>query len=485
MRLVPGGATDQGQVRDSNEDGYVVDRRLQLFAIADGMGGHRAGEVASATALEALRASVASGTALGDAITSANAAVFGKATDDESLSGMGTTLTALMPDRDGVLIGHVGDSRAYLLRDGTLRQLTTDHSLVQEFIREGRLTEEQAAVHPQRSIITRALGVEPEVEVDVYPVPLHAGDRILLCSDGLSTMLRSDDIAGLLRRESDPTRAANLLVDAANAAGGEDNITTIVVDVEDDGADPFAPAPPSLSPSVTTTTPETLTGAEAAPSPAAPRDVDDATAAIPVTELPDGGKSMGAAAVTATPDATRAQPAVPAGEAEPKEKEKEKEKEQAKQPDLPEGATAAQALAARERAERKQERHPVRSAGRFARFVVPILLILGLAIGVTAWYARRTYYVDFDRDGTVTIYQGRPGGLLLWDPTVARHTRVTRDDLPQDAQLDVEDRKEFADQGAAIAFVSRIEDRAAAASSTTTTTTPGATTSTTTTTTRP
>jgi serine/threonine protein phosphatase PrpC len=483
MRLVPGGATDQGQVRDSNEDGYVVDRRLQLFAIADGMGGHRAGEVASATALEALRASVASGTGLGDAIASANAAVFGKATDDESLSGMGTTLTALMPDRDGVLIGHVGDSRAYLLRDGELRQLTTDHSLVQEFIREGRLTEEQAAVHPQRSIITRALGVEPDVEVDVYPVRLHAGDRILLCSDGLSTMLRSDDIAGLLRRESDPTRAANLLVDAANAAGGEDNITTVVVDVEDDGADPFAPAPASVSPSVTTTTPEALAGTDAA-APALPArgDVDDATTAIPVTDLPDGGKSMGAAtaAGTAAPDATRAQPAVPA-EAPTSAPEK--------QPGaaLPEGATAAQALAARERAERKKERHPVRSAGRFARFVVPILLILGLAVGVTAWYARRTYYVDFDRDGTVTIYQGRPGGLLLWDPTVSRHTKVTRDDLPQDAQLDVEDRKEFADQGAAIAFVSRIEDRAAAASSTTTTTTPGATTSTTstTTTTRP
>src|SRR3954471_4096987 len=310
MRLVPGGATDQGQVRDSNEDGYVVDRRLQLFAIADGMGGHRAGEVASATALEALRASVASGTGLGDAITSANAAVFSKATDDESLSGMGTTLTALVPDGDRVLVGHVGDSRAYLLRDGELRQLTTDHSLVQEFIREGRLTEEQAAVHPQRSIITRALGVEPDVEVDVYPVPLHAGDRILLCSDGLSTMLRSDDIAGLLRRESDPTRAANLLVDAANAAGGEDNITTIVVDVEDDGADPFAPAPPSVNPSVTTTTPEVLAGTdEAAPVAPTRSDVDDATAAIPVVELPDGGKSMGAAAATgaAAPDATRAQ----------------------------------------------------------------------------------------------------------------------------------------------------------------------------------
>ncbi len=295
MKLVPGGATDQGMVRDSNEDGYVVDRRLQLFAIADGMGGHRAGEVASATALEALRASVASGTGIGDAITSANAAVFSKATDDESLSGMGTTLTALIPDADGVLVGHVGDSRAYLLRDGELRQLTTDHSLVQEFIREGRLTEEQAAVHPQRSIITRALGVEADVEVDVYPVRLRAGDRLLLCSDGLSTMLRNDDIAGLLRRESDPTRAANLLVDAANAAGGEDNITTVVVDVEDDGADPFAPAPASVSPSVTTATPAALAGTEAAGTvaPTAGRShVDDATAAIPIVDLPDGGKSM-------------------------------------------------------------------------------------------------------------------------------------------------------------------------------------------------
>jgi hypothetical protein len=228
--------------------------------------------------------------------------------------------------------------------------------------------------------------------------------------------------------------------------------------------------------------PEALSGAEAAtPGPTAGPGADDATAAIPAAELPDGGKPAGAAAAggAVAPDATRAQPAVPPTGTEAKEQERKKAKV-----DVPEGATAAQALAARERAERKKERHPVRSAGRFARFIVPIVLILGLAVGVTAWYARRTYYVDFDRNGTVTIYQGRPGGLLLWDPTVVRHTKVTRDDLPQDAQLDVEDRKEFADQGAAIAFVSRIEDRAAAASSTTTTTTtiPGATTSTTTTT---
>ena len=114
---------------------------------------------------------------------------------------MGTTLTAVIPDGHGVLVGHVGDSRAYLLRDGELRQLTTDHSLVEELVREGRLTEQEAAVHPQRSIITRALGVEGAVDVDVYSVPLEAGDRLLLCSDGLTTMLRADDIAALLRRE--------------------------------------------------------------------------------------------------------------------------------------------------------------------------------------------------------------------------------------------------------------------------------------------
>lgn len=446
MKLVPGGATDQGRVRDTNEDVYVVDRRLQLFAIADGMGGHRAGEVASATALEALRASVSSGTGLGDAITNANAAVFAKATDDESLEGMGTTLTAVVPDGNGVLVGHVGDSRGYLLRDGELRQLTTDHSLVQEFVREGRLTAEQAAVHPQRSIITRALGVEAAVEVDVYSVPLVPGDRILLCSDGLTDMLRAEDIAGLLRREPDPTRAANLLVDSANAAGGEDNITTIVIDVEDDGADPFAPAPPSVGASVTTAVP-VGDGAEAEPA---------------------GGEAV-AQTGAETAAGTGAEPT--AAHAPVKAPERA-------DLDLPEGATAAQALAARKRAERKHERHPVRAAGRFARFLVPIVLILGLAIGVTAWYARRTYYVDFDRKGQVTVYQGRPGGLLFWDPTVIRRTTLTRADLPEDARLDVEDRKEFADKGAAIAFVGRVEARATTAtstSSTTSSTTPGST----------
>jgi protein phosphatase len=448
MKLVPGGATDQGQVRDTNEDGYVVDRRLQLFAVADGMGGHRAGEIASATALEALRASVASGTGLGDAITNANEAVFGKAAQDAELQGMGTTLTAVVPDGNGVLVGHVGDSRAYLLRDAELRQLTTDHSLVEELMREGTLTEEQAATHPQRSIITRALGVEGAVEVDVYPVPLLPGDRLLICSDGLTSMLRQDAIAGLLRRETDPTRAANLLVDAANAAGGEDNITTVVIDVEDDGADPFAPAPVSLGAAVTMATPVALPG-----------DGSDAGADL----RSDAGAGVEAPRVPAEEPTAAVQRVAP--EPQPRDG--------SPPTGLPEGATAARALAQRERDERRKERerHPVRSAGRFARFIVPIVLILGLAVAVTAWYARRTYYVDFNRDGQVTVYQGRPGGLLLWDPTVIRNTTLTRSDLPEDARLDVADQKEFADKGAAIAFVGRVEARATATTSTTTTTT--------------
>jgi protein phosphatase len=235
VKLVMGAATDVGRVRDGNEDNYLVDDATGLVAVADGMGGHRAGEVASATAVEALRAAITSGRPLRESIEDANAAVFAKSLTDSSLRGMGTTLTAGTLATDGtLLLGHVGDSRAYLLHDGELRQVTEDHSLVEELVREGRLTADEAAVHPQRSIITRALGVDASVEVDVYPVELVPGDRLLLCSDGLTGMVQADDIAATLRREDDPGRAATQLVDAANQAGGEDNITVVIVAVTDD-----------------------------------------------------------------------------------------------------------------------------------------------------------------------------------------------------------------------------------------------------------
>jgi protein phosphatase len=239
-----GAATDVGRVREGNEDAYLVDDAMGLMAVADGMGGHRAGEVASVTALEALRAAITSGRPLRESIEDANQAVFAKAQTDTNLRGMGTTLTAGTLVAGGtVLLGHVGDSRAYLLHDGELRQVTEDHSLVEELVREGRLTADEAAVHPQRSIITRALGVDPAVDVDVYPVELTPGDRLLLCSDGLTGMVQPDVIAATLRREEDPARAAAQLIDAANQAGGEDNITVVVVAVTDEAPVRAAPEP--------------------------------------------------------------------------------------------------------------------------------------------------------------------------------------------------------------------------------------------------
>src|SRR6476646_8438294 len=244
MRLITGAATDVGRVREGNEDAYLVDDAMGLVAVADGMGGHRAGEVASATALEALRSAITHGRPLRESMQDANEAVFTKSLTDEELRGMGTTLTAATLVTGGtVLVGHVGDSRAYLLHDGELRQVTVDHSLVEELVREGRLTADEAAVHPQRSILTRALGVDASVEVDVYPVELVPGDRLLLCSDGLTGMVQAEVIAATLRREEDPARAATQLVDAANSAGGEDNITVVVVAVTDEAPLRVVPEP--------------------------------------------------------------------------------------------------------------------------------------------------------------------------------------------------------------------------------------------------
>lgn len=240
MRLVVGAATDVGRVREGNEDGYLVDEPMGLVAVADGVGGHRAGEVASATALEALGAAVNSGHSLREAIEAANAAVYTKSLTDDDYQGMATTLTAATLAGGGtLLVGHVGDSRAYLLHDGDFRQITIDHSRVQELVDDGRLTAEDAAVHPMRNIITRSLGSEPNVDVDVYPLELVPGDRVLFCSDGLTDMLHDDYLGTELGREDDPARAATHLVDAANRAGGVDNITVVIMSVTDE--DPVRP----------------------------------------------------------------------------------------------------------------------------------------------------------------------------------------------------------------------------------------------------
>ena len=225
--------TDPGRKRRGNEDSFVC--RPPLFAIADGMGGARAGEVASALAAGALEES---GNGSGERhlralIQEANRRVHERASTDAATSGMGTTITAALVESDGSLtVGHVGDSRAYRLRSGRLEQLTDDHSLVGELVRRGELSPEAAEVHPQRSVITRALGTDPDVDVDTFPVETEAGDVYLICSDGLSDMVDGDTIERILRDgRGDLDTAARELVHAANRAGGEDNITAILFEI--------------------------------------------------------------------------------------------------------------------------------------------------------------------------------------------------------------------------------------------------------------
>jgi len=259
MRVHASGHTDVGQVREANEDAYHVGD--SVFAVADGMGGHLAGEVASSTALEPISEldghvfsdAAEARAALRAALLDANKAVVTKAADDPQFQGMGTTLTAVMVEGRRAHIAHVGDSRAYLFRDRTFSQLTTDHTLVQRMIDEGRLTREEAARHPQRSVITRAIGVEPDVDVDAMSLDLVPGDVVVLCSDGLTGPVDDDAIADLLESVDTPNvetdervaGTARRLVEAANDAGGPDNITVVVLAFEEL---PTAPSPKSAGP---------------------------------------------------------------------------------------------------------------------------------------------------------------------------------------------------------------------------------------------
>jgi protein phosphatase len=229
--------TDTGRQRHANEDSYFAG--APLFAVADGMGGAQAGEVASriaATAFERRRRVSDDAPAEGqleDIARRANREIHRLAQEDSSRAGMGTTLTAAMVRDDEVALGHVGDSRAYVFRDGQLKRLTKDHSLVEELRRQGRLTEEQAEEHPQRSIITRALGPEPDVNVDTMTFPAKDGDVFLLCSDGLTTMVSDDEIRRILSEAKTLRSAVNRLVDAANSGGGRDNITAVAFRLAD------------------------------------------------------------------------------------------------------------------------------------------------------------------------------------------------------------------------------------------------------------
>jgi protein phosphatase len=243
--------SDTGRKRRRNEDAYVM--RPPLFAVADGMGGAQAGEIASRLAAEALRDDDGHGSSgppgsaehfpgrsgedrVNELVQTANRRVYERATADAAASGMGTTVTVALVGGDQVTIGHVGDSRAYLIRAGELTQLTEDHSLVGELIRSGKLSPEEAESHPQRSVITRALGTDPDVDVDVFSVQTAPGDLFLLCSDGLTTMVGDGAILGVVEQHLDDLdAAARALVGTANRGGGEDNITVVFFEIDAGG----------------------------------------------------------------------------------------------------------------------------------------------------------------------------------------------------------------------------------------------------------
>ena len=229
--------TDPGRKRRRNEDAYVVEP--PLFAIADGMGGAQAGEIASRLATAALREGGGVGTSgeqrIVDLIQEANRRVYDRSSTDPNTSGMGTTITVALVEDGSVSFGHVGDSRAYLIRDASMEQLTEDHSLVNELLKTGRLSREEAEVHPQRSVITRALGTDPDVDVDTFSVPARTGDLFVLCSDGLTDMVSERSILSVVERNRNDIEAAlRALVKAANRGGGQDNITVVAFEIADE-----------------------------------------------------------------------------------------------------------------------------------------------------------------------------------------------------------------------------------------------------------
>ncbi len=377
--LQAGAATDVGRVRQINEDRYLADERL--FAVADGVGGHQAGEVASQTSVETLQRTFTAGAhttaGLVEAAEAANQAVWQLAQGSREKRGMGTTLTALaLVQEDGeeqLALINVGDSRAYLLQQGELVQLTEDHSLVEELVRDGKLTPAEAQIHPQRSIITRALGMEPAIRVDSWEITPFQGDRILLCSDGLTNELSDERIASTLRQLADPQEAARELVRLARAAGGSDNITVVVVDVvDDDGRSQQASAALAASGSSRQST---------------------KTVSEP---LPDARTTS-----VATPPPAPAAPADPPTTA-------------LRRPTLAPPVPKAK---------------PRRVTWRVGIFLIAVVAVLGVAVWSVAWYARSAYFVGLDGD-QVAIFRGRPGGLLWFDPTL-----VERKAQPTAAEL--------------------------------------------------
>lgn len=432
--LRSGASTHVGQVRANNQDSFLVLAERDLYGVADGMGGHAGGEIASAMAVELLErhAGEPSLESLMEAARLGNRAIFEKAGSDAELHGMGTTLCAVrvVPGADGegdeIAWINVGDSRVYLFRDDRLIQLSRDHSLVEDLVRDGQLTEEEAAVHPKRNIITRALGIDVDVNVDGSTVIPFNGDRFVLCSDGLFGEVSEDQISSVLRRLADPTEAADELVRLANEAGGRDNITVVIVEVlDDDGRAEKAAA--------------AIAAAEASRLAAREPEVDEPTAAVDDDDPFAGRRSS-----------------LPAA-------------------DEDYGADRDDPFADIDRAASR------RVTWRVVAFLIALALVVTAVVGATIFSARGTYFVGFEGD-QVAIYKGKPGGVLWIDPQLDRTTAIERADLSEDQRVAIEQKPQFSSEAAATRYVVALQDSVLEREQASTTTT---TTEATTTTTRP
>jgi PPM family protein phosphatase len=375
--------TDTGRQRRENEDNSYV--RVPLFVVADGMGGAQAGEVASALAVEAFQRGLidpdgdhpTAERRLVERVQAANRRIYEAAQAERERSGMGTTLTAVYVDDSNLTVAHVGDSRAYIFRDGDLTRVTHDHSLVEELMRRGKLTPEQAAEHPQRSIITRALGIEPEVEVDTWTYPGKAGDVVLLCSDGLTSMVDEHVIEEILRADSDLERVAETLIHAANEAGGRDNITVVLFRLV--AVDGPAIAGDGAAADAGTENEQTVVGMT--PPPVAPRD----------PEAAGDGRDLDAEAALLTVDAPVIDPAD-------------------RRPPRP--------RLARTQGPPGQSQPPRKRRGESLAFKLTAALLstlIVLALFGTGGYlaTRELFFVGTNDQGIVTLYRGLPYDVIV------------------------------------------------------------------------
>jgi protein phosphatase len=374
--------TDVGRQRHTNEDNFYD--QPPLFAVADGMGGAQAGEVASEMAISEF---VAERDTTADAERQleqiallANKKIWEMAQSDSRRAGMGTTLTAAMLDGQSVAVGHVGDSRLYLYRDGRIERMTRDHSLVEEFVRQGKLTPEQAEKHPQRSVITRALGPENSVEVDTFRIPARDGDLFLLCSDGLSGMVSDSDMAAILGQGGDLGTLAGSLVDRANENGGRDNITAVLFRLEDDGdGDPRAKVP--------TESYDTIAGDEQAPT-AEQIEAERQRISEMDTQAQAHPEADGADAPEPVPTALASAVRIPQ-RASPRMRD-------------PAPVTPSRPRPA-----------PSRRGRWLPRAMIAGVLIVAIAIGALVVVTRSVYFVGTNDDGLITLYRGLPYDLPL------------------------------------------------------------------------